>query len=64
MTVYHDGLTEVRNPEIRRGGYVGDFGIGFYVTSSHKQAARFVRLKGGREDRRLSAALSSFVRRP
>lgn len=51
MTVYHGGLTEVRNPEIRRGGYVGDFGIGFYVTSSHEQATRFVRLKGGREDK-------------
>lgn len=50
MTVYHGGLTEVRNPEIRRGGYVGDFGIGFYVTSS--------------TPRRLSAASSSFVRRP
>ena len=50
MTVYHGGLTEVRLPEIRQGEYVGDFGVGFYVTSSLEQARRFVRTKGRREN--------------
>ena len=49
MRVYHGGLSEVRAPEIRRGEYVGDFGIGFYVTTSLEQARRFVRTKGNRE---------------
>lgn len=51
MIVFHGGLVEVPRPEIRRGRYVGDFGIGFYTTSSLEQARRFVRTKGGREGR-------------
>ncbi len=51
MTVYHGGISEVFHPEIRRGKYVGDFGIGFYTTSSHEQARRFVKTKCGREGR-------------
>lgn len=50
MTVYHGGLTEVRLPKIRQGEYVGDFGVGFYVTSSLEQARRFVKTKGKREN--------------
>ena len=46
MKVYHGGLEEVKSPEIRRGANVGDFGIGFYVTSSFEQACRFVKTKG------------------
>ena len=49
MRVFHGSLVEVRNPEIRRGDVVGDFGIGFYVTSSIDQARRFVKTKGRRE---------------
>ena len=49
MKVYHGSLVEVRNPEIRQGVHVGDFGCGFYVTSSLAQARRFVRLKCSRE---------------
>ena len=48
MKVYHGGLEEVRNHEIRCGTNVGDFGIGFYVTSSFEQACRFVKTKGNR----------------
>lgn len=51
MKVYHGGLSEVVCPEIRRGRFVGDFGIGFYTTSSLEQARRFVRTKGAREGR-------------
>ena len=56
MKVYHGSLVEVRNPEIRQGVHVGDFGCGFYVTSSLAQARRFVRLKCSRE-----GAKSGFV---
>lgn len=58
MIVYHGGLGEVPRPEIRRGRYVGDFGIGFYTTSSLEQARRFVRTKGGREG--LASGFVSF----
>jgi len=51
MKVYHGGLEEVRVPEIRRGTNIGDFGIGFYVTSSFEQACRFVKTKGARLDK-------------
>ena len=51
MKVYHGGLSEVVRPEIRHGRFVGDFGIGFYTTSSLEQARRFVRTKGAREGR-------------
>lgn len=50
MKVYHGGLTEVKKPEIRSGKIVGDFGVGFYVTSSLHQARRFVKTKGRREN--------------
>ena len=49
MIVYHGGLTVVERPEIRIGEYVGDFGSGFYVTSSLEQARRFVGTKCKRE---------------
>lgn len=51
MIVYHGGLEEVRSPELRIGENVGDFGHGFYVTSSRDQAARFVKTKAHREQR-------------
>ncbi len=50
MKVYHGSLVEVRVPEIRCGEVVGDFGVGFYVTSSMEQARRFVKTKGRREN--------------
>ena len=49
MTVYHGSLTAVERPEIRVGESVGDFGRGFYVTSSADQARRFVGTKCRRE---------------
>lgn len=50
MTVYHGSLEVVKNPEIRDGENIGDFGKGFYVTSSLEQARRFVHTKGKREN--------------
>ena len=48
MKVYHGGLSKVKVPEIRLGKNIGDFGIGFYVTTSLDQARRFVKTKGRR----------------
>lgn len=50
MIVYHGSLVVVETPELRQGETVGDFGRGFYVTSSLDQARRFVRTKGKREN--------------
>ena len=50
MIVYHGSLVIVETPELRQGDTVGDFGSGFYVTSSLDQARRFVRTKGKREN--------------
>lgn len=50
MKVYHGSLSEVPNPEIRQGKNIGDFGIGFYVTTLYDQARRFVKTKGRREN--------------
>ena len=50
MKVYHGGLSNVKVPEIRLGKNIGDFGIGFYVTTSLDQARRFVKTKGRREN--------------
>ena len=50
MKVYHGSLSEVPNPEIRQGENIGDFGNGFYVTTSYDQARRFVKTKGRREN--------------
>lgn len=48
MIVYHGSLEEVSSPEFRLSENVGDFGRGFYVTSSLDQARRFVKTKGNR----------------
>lgn len=50
MIVYHGSLEIVKAPEIRDSENVGDFGKGFYVTSSIDQARRFVHTKGKREN--------------
>ena len=39
MKLYHGSHVEVRNPKILTASRVGDFGNGFYTTSSLEQAA-------------------------
>lgn len=46
MTVlYHGGETIIRQPEIRKPNRTLDFGYGFYLTSSRKQAEDWVNRK-------------------
>ena len=45
MKLYHGGLSEVKTPRILMGEHIGDFGIGFYTTTSIKQARAFVSIK-------------------
>ena len=41
MKLYHGNHVEVQNPKILTSSRVGDFGNGFYTTSSMKQARRW-----------------------
>lgn len=41
--IYHGGLEIIENPEIRESNRTLDFGSGFYLTSSEKQAEDWVR---------------------
>lgn len=41
--VFHGGYTEIRKPEIVKGLYTKDFGIGFYCTELKEQAIRWAR---------------------
>lgn len=38
-TLYHGGDSIIKNPEIRESTRTLDFGKGFYLTSSEKQAS-------------------------
>jgi hypothetical protein len=59
MKLYHGGLTEVRKPRIMATDHIGDFGIGFYVTTDLEQARRFVAVKCDRS-RKSQGAVSFF----
>ena len=41
MKLYHGSHVEVKNPKILTASRVGDFGNGFYTTSSMEQARRW-----------------------
>ena len=43
MTVYHGGYMAVKQPEIRKGRNIKDFGTGFYCTVIKEQAQRWAR---------------------
>ena len=49
MIIYHGSTDLVEKPEIRVGESYLDFGIGFYTTTSYKQAERWARIKMRRE---------------
>lgn len=49
MKLYHGGLAEIKTPRIIVSDHVGDFGAGFYTTTSIRQARRFVKTKCDRE---------------
>ena len=55
MKLYHGSHIEVKNPKILISARVGDFGRGFYTTSSFEQARRWAQIRATQED--LSAEL-------
>ena len=59
MKLYHGGLVETQIPRIIVGDHIGDFGVGFYTTTSIQQTRRFVKTKCDREQK-TSGAVSIF----
>ncbi len=51
MILYHGSIVPVEKPEIRKGNYFLDFGVGFYTTTSYEQAVRWAQIKMRREDK-------------
>ncbi len=50
MKLYHGSHIEVKNPEIIMSSRVGDFGRGFYTTSSLEQARRWAQIRAIQEN--------------
>lgn len=50
MLIYHGSHVEVRNPKILVSGRVGDFGHGFYTTSSLTQAQKWAQIRAVQEN--------------
>ena len=50
MKLYHGSHIEVKNPKIITSSRVGDFGRGFYTTSSLEQARRWAQIRARQED--------------
>ena len=49
MKLYHGSHIEVQNPKILTSGRIGDFGRGFYTTSSLEQARRWSVIRAQQE---------------
>lgn len=45
MILYHGSIDLVDRPEIRKGEVYLDFGVGFYATTSYRQAERWAMIK-------------------
>ena len=50
MKLYHGSHIEVRHPKILTSSRVGDFGRGFYTTSSLEQARRWAQIRAIQEN--------------
>ncbi len=50
MKLYHGSHIEVKNPKILTSSRVGDFGRGFYTTSSLEQARRWAQIRAKQEE--------------
>ena len=50
MKLYHGSHIEVRTPKILTTSRAGDFGRGFYTTSSLKQARRWAQIRAEQEE--------------
>ena len=43
MTVYHGSYLSIEKPQIIKGKYTKDFGLGFYCTIIREQAVRWAK---------------------
>jgi hypothetical protein len=59
MKLYHGGIAEVKVPRILAPDRIGDFGVGFYTTSSLEQARRFTQSRAAR-DRKSGGVVSIY----
>ena len=59
MNLYHGSLVKVKNPKILTSARVGDFGRGFYTTSSPEQARRWAQIRA-RQENRTTGTVSVF----
>ena len=50
MKLYHGSYLEVKSPKILKSFRVGDFGRGFYTTSSFEQASRWAQIRAKQEE--------------
>ena len=50
MKLYHGSHIEVKNPKSLTSSRVGDFGRGFYTTSSLEQARRWAQIRAKQEE--------------
>ena len=62
MKLYHGSHIEVKNPKILTTSRTGDFGRGFYTTSSLKQARRWAQIRA--EQEALSVGLVTVFEAP
>lgn len=62
MILYHGSMVIVDAPRIlpRKDGRGADFGAGFYTTSSHEQAVRWVHVLQGKLETQVSGYVSSY----
>ena len=50
MLIFHGSHVEVKDPKILVSGRIGDFGYGFYTTSSLKQAQSWAQIRAVQEN--------------
>ena len=51
MKIYHGSDVEVRNPKILTASRIGDFGRGFYTTTSLEQARRWAKIRAKQSEK-------------
>ena len=62
MKLYHGSHIKVKNPKIITSSRMGDFGRGFYTTSSLEQARRWAQIRAKQEE--LSAGIVTVFEVP
>ena len=59
MKLYHGSDVEVRNPKILTASRIGDFGRGFYTTTSLEQARRWAKIRA-RQSEKTTGVITVF----